>query len=105
MPITPNPETKAKWIRWYAEYRNSGLSVNRFAAQKGVTAAIVYSWFKRLRLPTEPVRQNNSNPYPSVKLVCSDCGCMIRIAPKWLNKSGTPTCGCGGEFEVAQCSA
>jgi len=35
-----------------------------------------------------------------IKLVC-DCGCFIRITPKWLEEVGHPTCACGGEFQEA----
>ena len=104
MARIPNPETKARWITLYAEYRNSGLSVNRFAAAKNVTPAAMYSWFKRLRLPTDPAPKPQANPYPSVRVSCTECGCNVRMAPKWIAKVGTPTCGCGGEMEVMQCT-
>lgn len=31
-----------------------------------------------------------------VRLECCDCGCVVVISNKWLENSGSPTCGCGG---------
>lgn len=35
-------------------------------------------------------------PRTSVTLICSQCECRITIGIKWLDLSGSPTCGCGG---------
>lgn len=33
------------------------------------------------------------------KITCTDCGYTARVAQKWIDV-GTPTCVCGGEFEI-----
>lgn len=30
-----------------------------------------------------------------LKVECDDCGCIVRITRKWLDRVGPPTCGCG----------
>lgn len=30
-----------------------------------------------------------------LKVECDACGCVCRMAAKWLNEVGAPTCGCG----------
>ena len=34
-----------------------------------------------------------------LKVVCKECGCVVRMTRKWLDDAGLPTCGCGGEME------
>ena len=34
-----------------------------------------------------------------LKVVCKECGCVVRMTRKWLDDAGVPTCGCGGEME------
>ncbi len=36
----------------------------------------------------------------SLKLVCKECGCELRISFRWLEEAGPPVCGCGGELGV-----
>lgn len=33
-----------------------------------------------------------------LKVTCSECGCVVRMAKKWLDDTGAPTCACGGEM-------
>ena len=33
-----------------------------------------------------------------LRVKCGDCGCVVRMTRKWLDESGAPTCGCGGEM-------
>jgi hypothetical protein len=36
-----------------------------------------------------------------VKLICKDCGMIIRTTRKWIAESGEPYCGtCGGRFHI-----
>jgi hypothetical protein len=32
---------------------------------------------------------------------CLSCGCKVRMTRMWIETAGTPTCGCGGEMDVA----
>lgn len=32
------------------------------------------------------------------KIMCVECGCIVRMTRKWLAEAGCPTCGCGGEM-------
>jgi len=34
-----------------------------------------------------------------LKVICKECGCVLRMTRKWLEDAGLPTCGCGGEME------
>jgi len=36
-----------------------------------------------------------------VKLTC-DCGCLVSITREWLERAGTPQCGCGEVFTTTQ---
>jgi len=36
-----------------------------------------------------------------VKAECPDCGMVIRTTRKWLDRTGLPTCACGGKFGEA----
>lgn len=36
-----------------------------------------------------------------LKVECLDCGCIVRMTRKWIEDSGLPKCGCGGEMEEA----
>ena len=36
-----------------------------------------------------------------IKVECISCGCVLRMTRTWLDQVGPPTCGCGGEMEVA----
>ncbi len=31
-----------------------------------------------------------------LKIECRDCGCIVRMAQKWIDDAGVPTCACGG---------
>jgi len=33
-----------------------------------------------------------------LKVVCQECGCVVRMTRKWLDEVGEPTCGCGGKM-------
>lgn len=44
------------------------------------------------------LRERVRRPSSVVSLECPECGCRVRIGMRWLNESGYPTCGCGGEF-------
>lgn len=33
-----------------------------------------------------------------LKVVCTQCECVVRMTRKWLDEAGVPTCGCGGEM-------
>lgn len=33
-----------------------------------------------------------------LRVSCPGCGCVARMTRKWLDESGTPTCGCGTEM-------
>jgi len=35
---------------------------------------------------------------PLLKIQCMECGCLLRMTLKWIDKVGLPTCGCGGEM-------
>lgn len=34
-----------------------------------------------------------------LKVVCPDCGCVVRMTRKWLDTAGAPKCGCGTYME------
>lgn len=36
-----------------------------------------------------------------LKVECGECGCVLRMTQKWVDESGLPTCGCGGEMARA----
>ena len=31
-----------------------------------------------------------------LKVLCTDCGCIVRMTRQWLDDVGAPTCACGG---------
>jgi len=31
-----------------------------------------------------------------LKVLCPDCGCIVRMTRQWLDDAGVPTCACGG---------
>lgn len=35
-----------------------------------------------------------------IKVLCEECGCILRMTRKWLATVGPPTCGCGGAMDV-----
>lgn len=37
-----------------------------------------------------------------LKVECPACGCVARMAQKWLDQAGAPVCGCGEPMEVSQ---
>jgi hypothetical protein len=37
-----------------------------------------------------------------LKLMCLNCGCIVRMTRKWLDDVGEPTCGCGFQFEEVE---
>ena len=34
-----------------------------------------------------------------LKVLCGDCGCIVRITRTWLDSVGPPQCGCGAQME------
>ena len=36
-----------------------------------------------------------------LKVVCEECGCVIRMTKTWIEEVGCPTCACGGVMEQA----
>lgn len=34
-----------------------------------------------------------------LKVTCPDCGCVARMAQKWIDDAGVPTCACGGQMK------
>ena len=43
-----------------------------------------------------PVAKVRDMVQSSISLVCTSCGCKVRIAIQWLYRAGPPVCGCGG---------
>lgn len=48
--------------------------------------------------PIIPTAKEKTKEQKAVTMECDGCECKIRITTKWLENSGTPTCGCGTEF-------
>jgi len=51
--------------------------------------------------PHAELKHSNAPPKQStrmLKVLCKDCGCVVRMTRKWLDDVGTPTCACGGEM-------
>ena len=51
--------------------------------------------------PHAELKHSNAPPKQStrmLKVVCKECGCVVRMTRKWLDDVGTPTCACGGEM-------
>ncbi len=49
--------------------------------------------------PHAELKHSNAPPKQStrmLKVVCEDCGCVVRMTRKWLDEAGCPTCACGG---------
>lgn len=36
-----------------------------------------------------------------LKVVCTQCGCVVRMTAKWIDEVGTPICGCGAPMQEA----
>lgn len=51
--------------------------------------------------PHAELKHSNAPPKQStrmLKVVCEDCGCVVRMTRKWLDEAGCPTCACGGQM-------
>jgi len=48
-----------------------------------------------------PVGKLTVKPPSTTSLECVECGCKVTISFKWIEESGLPTCGCGGEMTAS----
>ena len=51
--------------------------------------------------PHAELKHSNAPPKQGtrmLKVVCEDCGCVVRMTRKWLDEVGEPTCACGGRM-------
>jgi len=56
--------------------------------------------------PHAELKHSNASPKQStrmLKVVCKECGCVVRMTRKWLDDVGTPMCACGGEMFEEGC--
>ncbi len=49
-----------------------------------------------------PLMKTKEAKVTSLSLECVDCGCKASIGIKWVELSGLPVCGCGGEFSLPE---
>ncbi len=49
-------------------------------------------------LALKPVMKLKKTNDSTVTLVCTECSCRVRMARKFLEEPGLPTCGCGESF-------
>lgn len=60
---------RAEWQDRFCRFRSSGLSVQQFCAEEGVSVATFYVWRKRLPDAQSHARRNPPASFASVRLV------------------------------------
>jgi len=48
--------------------------------------------------PHAELKHSNAPPKQGTrmrKVVCTECGCIVRMTRRWMDDAGLPTCGCG----------